>query len=170
MGRLHQHADDSASVDEAAADSERRNRIAVWSDLVVAHDLLMKQFHAELKRDSDLTVSQYDALLRLALAPGQRLQMGEVAGSLLFSSGAATKLFDRLVQRGLVVRSADPNDRRCVIVGLTDEGSALIDRARLAHGYSIHDKLGAFTSEAERRHVAAFLKRLATAHPTPATP
>ena len=88
--------------------------------------------------------------------------MGEVAEALLFSSGAATKLFDRLVERGLVERSADPNDRRCVIVSLTDEGSALIDRARLAHGYSIHDKVGPFASDAERRHVAAFLKRLAS--------
>ena len=137
---------------------------------MVAHDLLMKQFQAELKRDSDLTVSQYDALLRLTLAPGKRLQMGEVAGSLLFSSGAATKLFDRLVERGLVARSADPNDRRCVIVSLTDEGSDLIDRARLAHGYSIHDKIGPFASEDERRHVDAFLKRLATGHPATENP
>ena len=164
MTLLHHSAEESVPADEAA-DAERRDRIAIWSDLVVAHDLLMKQFQAELKRDFDLSVSQYDALLRLTLAPGKRLPMGAVAGSLLFSSGAATKLFDRLVERGLVARSADPNDRRCVIVSLTDEGSDLIDRARLAHGYSIHDKLGPFASEAERQHVEAFLKRLATPHP-----
>ena len=166
MTPLHHGADDSAPAD-AAADAERQDRIAIWTDLVVAHDLLMKQFQAELKRDFDLSVSQYDALLRLTLAPDKRLQMGEVAGSLLFSSGAATKLFDRLVERGLVARSADPDDRRCVIVSLTDDGSDLISRARLGHGYSIHDKLGPFASEAEREHVQAFLKRLAT--PQPAT-
>ena len=165
MSALDHHADEPAPAD-GAADAERHDRIAVWNDLVVAHDLLMKQFQSELKRDFDLSVSQYDALLRLTLAPGKRLQMGEVAGSLLFSSGAATKLFDRLVERGLVERSADPNDRRSVIVSLTDEGTDLIDRARLAHGYSIHEKLGPFASEAERRHVHAFLGRLATPHPS----
>ena len=155
-----------AGASEATA-AERHARIAIWRELVVAHDLLMKQFQAELKGEFELSVPEYDALLRLRLAPDKRLQMGEVAGALLYSSGAATKLFDRLVQRGLVGRSADPRDRRSVIVTLTRAGSVLIDRARHAHGDSIHDKVGPFASAAERRHVEAFLKRLAT--PKPAT-
>ncbi len=105
---------------------------------------------------------QYDALLRLSLAGGTCLRMGEVADALLFSSGAATKVFDRLVERGLVERGADPDDRRTVLVGLTDEGRALFARAQRAHGDSIHDKLGPFASADERRHVEAFLKRLAS--------
>ena len=156
---------EAGPVESTAA--EHRDRIAIWRELVVAHDLLMKQFQAELKRDFELSVSEYDALLRLTLAPEYRLQMGEIAGALLFSSGAATKLFDRLCQRGLVERSADPSDRRSVIVTLTKDGSALIRRARLAHGDSIAEKVGPFASAAEQRHVAAFLTRLAT--PQPAT-
>ena len=142
-------------------DAERQSRIAVWSELVVAHDRLMKQFQTELKTGFDLSVPQYDALLRLSQADGTCLRMGEVADALLFSSGAATKIFDRLVERGLVERGADPNDRRTVLVGLTDDGRALFRRAQLAHGDSIHDKLGPFASADERQHVEAFLERLA---------
>ena len=48
-----------------------------------------------------------------------------------------------------------------MIVSLTDQGKRLIDRARHAHGDSVHEKVGPFASNAERRHVAAFLNRLA---------
>ena len=121
----------------------------------------MKQFQTELKTEFDLSVPQYDALRRLWPAGDKCLRMGEVADAMLFSSGAATKVLDRLVERGLVERGADPNDRRTVLVGLTDEGRALFARAQHAHGHSIADKLGPFASADERQHVQAFLKRLA---------
>jgi DNA-binding MarR family transcriptional regulator len=142
--------------------AERRERIAIWRELVVAHDRLMKKFQTELKSEFDLSVPQYDALWRLDQAPDNSLLMGEIAAALLYSSGAATKLFDRLVERGLVARSAAPNDRRAVIVSLTAEGLNLIGNARRTHGLSISKTLGPFASEAEQRHVAAFLARLAT--------
>jgi len=163
MAQLSQGA---ASKPTAA---ERHDRISIWRELVVAHDRLMKQFQAELKRDFELTVAQYDALLQLTLAPGKRLQMDAVSAALLFSSGAATKLFDRLVDRGLVGRSADPSDRRSVVVNLTDEGVDLITRARRAHRDSIYDKVGPFASATERRHVEAFLHRLAASTTAPAS-
>ena len=75
---------------------------------------LMKQFQAELKCEFDLSVPQYDALLRLSLAPGKRLAMGEVAEALLYSSGAATKLFDRARRKGTrrtLRRSQRPSHR-----------------------------------------------------------
>ncbi|WP_456847555.1 MarR family winged helix-turn-helix transcriptional regulator, partial [Cellulomonas sp. P5_C6] len=115
----------TTTVEEGRVDAERESRIAVWRDLVAAHDRLMKQFQTELKAEFDLSVPQYDALLRLSLAGGTCLRMGEVADALLFSSGAATKVFDRLVERGLVERGADPRDRRTVLVGLTDAGREL---------------------------------------------
>ena len=48
-----------------------------------------------------------------------------------------------------------------MLVGLTDEGRALFARAQRAHGDSAYEKLGPFASADERRHVEAFLKRLA---------
>lgn len=47
--------------------------------------------------------------------------------SLLITPGAVTKQVDRLVAAGLVERIADPQDRRSVLVHLTDKGMALMD-------------------------------------------
>jgi len=151
----------TTTVEGGAVDAEREGRIAVWRDLMAAHDTLMKQFQTELRSEFDLSLPQYDVLRRLSLAGEACVRMGEVADALLFSSGAATKVLDRLVDRGLVERGADPDDRRTVLVGLTDDGRALFARAQRTHGDSIQEKVGPFASADERRHVETFLKRLA---------
>ena len=48
--------------------------------------------------------------------------VGEVAKSLKVSSAAATKAIARLERKGLVTRSVDLMDRRCVNVSLTHAG------------------------------------------------
>lgn len=134
----------------------------MWRRLVVAHDRLMRMFQAELRAEFGLTVPQYDVLLRLAQQPGHEpVRMADLARVLLYSSGAATKVVDRLVTLDLVRRTADAGDGRAVRIMLTDTGAELIDRAMRAHGRSIARAIGPFASPEERRHVVAFLDRLA---------
>lgn len=149
------------SSEEDTVEQHERESIDAWRALVSVHDLLMKTFQAELKRDFALTVPQYDALLRLSLEPRRSVRMSEVAEAMLYSSGAATKVFDRLVDRGLVERTTDPGDKRAVAVRLTAQGKQLIRRAKVAHGASIAREVGPFASATERRHVMAFLRRVA---------
>jgi len=77
-----------------------------------------------------LEVWEFDVLaaLRRAGAPYQ-LSPGALVQETLVTSGTMTNRVDRLVLRGLVGRSADPHDRRGVIVTLTDAGRAVADAA-----------------------------------------
>lgn len=54
-----------------------------------------------------------------------RRSAGELARIADLSSGAMTNRLDRLEEAGLVRRLRDPDDRRGVLVELTDEGRAL---------------------------------------------
>jgi DNA-binding MarR family transcriptional regulator len=54
----------------------------------------------------------------------------------MLSSAGVTSRIDRLERRGLVRRLPDPNDRRGVIVELTDEGLAVVDAAVAANSAS----------------------------------
>jgi len=47
----------------------------------------------------------------------------------MLSSAGITSRIDRLERRGFVRRLADPNDRRGVMVELTDEGLGAVDSA-----------------------------------------
>ncbi|WP_280373852.1 MarR family winged helix-turn-helix transcriptional regulator [Nocardia wallacei] len=51
----------------------------------------------------------------------------------MVTSGAITNRIDRMAAKGLVVRAADPKDRRTVRIRLTDEGRELIDRLMPLH-------------------------------------
>lgn len=68
------------------------------------------------------------ATLRRAGAP-YALTPGQLLGELLVSSGTMTNRIDRLENRGLVVRSPAPADRRAVLVRLTSEGRSRVDAA-----------------------------------------
>jgi DNA-binding MarR family transcriptional regulator len=56
------------------------------------------------------------------LARREQWQVGEVASVLGISSAAATKAIARLERKGLVTRSVDVMDRRCVNVRITRAG------------------------------------------------
>jgi DNA-binding MarR family transcriptional regulator len=62
-----------------------------------------------------------------------RLTPTALSRALMISSGGTTKRLDKLEARGLVARSADPHDRRGVVVGLTPKGMRLVDEAVEAH-------------------------------------
>ena len=78
----------------------------------------------------DLQPWEFDVLtsLRRAGAPFT-LSAGRLMRETLVSSGTMTNRIDRLAGRGLVERLRDPQDRRSVLVALTDEGRRRADDA-----------------------------------------
>lgn len=70
--------------------------------------------------------------LRIA-GPPYRLSPTRLGRGLMLSSAGITSRLDRLERRGLLRRLPDPQDRRGVLVELTDEGKEVIDAAVLAN-------------------------------------
>ncbi|MDQ6879560.1 MAG: MarR family transcriptional regulator [Candidatus Dormibacteraeota bacterium] len=70
--------------------------------------------------------------LRIA-GPDKRLTPTRLFKGLMLSSAGITSRLDRLEIRGLVRRTRDPNDRRGVLVELTDQGARILDEAVTAN-------------------------------------
>jgi DNA-binding MarR family transcriptional regulator len=78
----------------------------------------------------DLSHGEYKLMVHLRYwGPPYRGRPGKLADRLGLSSGAMTNRLDNLERRGLVRRIDDPDDRRGVLVELTDEGKRLWDEA-----------------------------------------
>jgi DNA-binding MarR family transcriptional regulator len=75
---------------------------------------------------SDMTVAQLRFLL-LLYSEGPS-QMSYIASSLDIAVSTATGIVDNLVKKGLVIRRADPEDRRLVICTLSPQGKETINR------------------------------------------
>lgn len=73
---------------------------------------------------TSITPRQFEVLGYLAKR--EHWSVGEVASTLGVSSAAATKAIARLERKGLVTRTVDIMDRRCVNVRLTRSGSDAI--------------------------------------------
>ena len=72
------------------------------------------------------------ATLRRTGAP-YRLSPTELFRSMMVTSGTMTNRIDRLAEKGLVRRVSDPEDRRGILVELTDQGRELIDSVLISH-------------------------------------
>jgi DNA-binding MarR family transcriptional regulator len=68
--------------------------------------------------------------------PPHRLSPTRLGRGLMLSSAGITSRLDRLERRALLSRLADPDDRRGVIVELTDRGLELVDAAVAANAVS----------------------------------
>jgi DNA-binding MarR family transcriptional regulator len=78
--------------------------------------------------------------LRIAGQPHQ-LSPTRLAKGLMLSSAGITSRIDRLERRGFVRRLPDPDDRRGVIIELTDSGLQVVDAAVAALSTSDHELL-----------------------------
>ena len=91
-----------------------------------------------------------------------QLTASELARESLLSSGAMTNRIDRLEERGLVEREADPDDRRGVLVRLTEVGLELVDKALEARLSLADAQIASLTPE-ERQAISLGLRKVMAA-------
>lgn len=122
-----------------------------------------------------LNASGFDVLATLRRSgPPYALSPGALMEQMMISSGTMTNRIDQLAKTGLVERRQNPDDRRGMIVSLTDKGFALIDEAVTAHVENQHRLVSALT-DGERAALdvllRSYLERLPPEHATdPADP
>ncbi|WP_416408008.1 MarR family winged helix-turn-helix transcriptional regulator [Agrobacterium rosae] len=105
-----------------------------------------------------LSSSAFDVLATLRRAgESYRLSPGELLAMTMVSSGTMTNRIDQLEKAGLVERIDNPEDRRSVLIALTDKGFATVDEAVTAHVANQH-RLIAAVSEDDRRALNRLLK------------
>ncbi|WP_309232828.1 MarR family transcriptional regulator [Blastococcus sp. TML/C7B] len=100
------------------------------------HDRITRRVDSALHRRHGLSLTGFEALRRIADAPGERASMGEVAEALGLSRPGVTSTVSRLVADGLVRRERVDADRRVLHARLTDAG-----RRRVAEAAITHDEL-----------------------------
>ena len=110
--------------------------------------------------EHDLTFEEWHVLGALRQAgPPFRRSAGSLAKRTDLSSGAMTNRLDRLEKAGLVKRRPDPDDRRGVLVELTDAGEKKwLSTAQAQAAYE--NLIGAVLNKREKVQLNSFLRRL----------
>jgi DNA-binding MarR family transcriptional regulator len=148
-------------------------RAAVVDDVIAGYEGFMHRLadsHAPEFLEIDITMPQ--AKLLYLLGAAGELHMSDLVARLGVSLSTISGLVDRVVDHGLATRREDPADRRQVVVGLTPEGDAFIDRFRELNARQMRDLLARLDDDEleQVRLGLAALARAAGPSPSPARP
>lgn len=131
-------------------------------DLCAIVDTVRVTINRDLQAEVGLSLAENLVLCHVAMAPGGRLRMVELATLLNVAKSAVTKTVDRLEERGLLTRARDPRDRRSVYAAVTADGEKSFAAAQPAFANSVQRH---FTTDLDPsdlhalRHAAASLVR-----------
>jgi DNA-binding MarR family transcriptional regulator len=114
--------------------------LAAWRGFLRAYAVLVPQLDADLRAQHGIGLSAYELLRFLDDAPGDRLRPGELAAAALLTPSGVTRLCDRLVRDGLVVRESCDEDGRGTEVVLTDRGRERVRAARTDHLAGVRER------------------------------
>jgi DNA-binding MarR family transcriptional regulator len=84
-------------------------------------------------RAAGVTSQQYQAMLTIKAHPEGVVLIKDLADQMLIRHNGAVQLVDRLVSAGMAERRAAPDDRRAVLVSLTERGEEVLAALAAAH-------------------------------------
>lgn len=107
--------------------------------------------------EHNLTISQFGTLeVLFHLGPLNQRAIGE---KLLKSGGNITMVIDNLEKHDFVQRKKDPDDRRAVLIHLTEKGKSFISSIFPVHLSKIKEEFSVLTKE-EKLTLAVICKKL----------
>jgi len=114
------------------------------------------------REDTSLSLNQLSAMGTLArLGP---ITLGELASAERIQPPSMTRTVSALEQRGLVARESDSDDRRLVIVRLSDEGKRMLAADRRRRDAWLNQRLRELTPDEREllRRAVPVLEKLAS--------
>ncbi len=111
-------------------------------------------------RTFDLDPRAFDVLATLRRSgPPYRLTPTQLYRELVLTSGGITHRMDALERAGLIERKPDPQDRRSMLAGLTDQGCLVAEQALKAH-LELEAGFVSHLSKVEQAQLALLMKKL----------
>ncbi len=140
-----------------------------WRALVMGMTLLLDRLDADLRRGFDISLAEYEILVRLSERPERRLRMAQLADAMAHSRSRVTHTVKRMEKAGLVARTSTDEDRRGVVCAMTEQGHDLLVRMAPTHVNGVRDYLVDLASDADLealgRVMNAVADKLVVAHP-----
>jgi len=142
--------------------SERPAGPAAWAELSGLVDQVRVLLNRDLQAAAGLTLAENLVLCQVAMAPGARLRMADIAATLTIAKSAVTKTVDHLEERGLLRRERDLADRRTVYAALTPAGEKAFGVAQPAYLDSVERHFAGYLGDAAIRQLYQLSSRIRT--------
>jgi DNA-binding MarR family transcriptional regulator len=104
-----------------------------WRAFYKMHRQLDTAINRQLTRDAGLSAADYEILVPLSEAPGQRVRARDLSRGVDWEKSRLSHHIGRMQRRGLVDRQECPTDARGAFIQLTEEGRRAMEAAAADH-------------------------------------
>jgi len=147
---------DHGASDVPALDPQQ---LGAYFALMEAVSLLHHHVEQHLRTEGNLSYVQFQLLARLADSDGQ-LTMTQLADGVVYSRSGLTYQAGLLEKAGLITRGPSSDDERAILVTITDNGRALVDRVLPGHVQDVRRLLLDPLSDDDLQHLGDIMTRV----------
>jgi DNA-binding MarR family transcriptional regulator len=148
----------------AAGQAEPRwlddKEMRAWRAYIVGSQMLAYQLHRELQDSHDVSLADYEILVRLSEQPRHRMRMSQLANDVASSKSRVSHQVARLEAAGLVRRTECPSDGRGVFAQLTDDGMRQLEQAAPTHVEGVRAHLIDLLSDEQQTVIAEVFEKV----------
>ena len=137
-------------------------QLEAWVAFLRSHAAITRELSANLQREHNLTLSDYEVLLHLAHSDEGMMRRVDLAQRVLLTASGITRLLDGLERSGYVEKATCETDARVSYAKLTDDGRRKLRHAAVTHLADIDEFFTSRYSESELVTLADLLSRLPT--------
>jgi DNA-binding MarR family transcriptional regulator len=131
-----------------------------WVSFLRAHAAITRELSAQLQREHDLTLNDYEVLLHLSHADDGRMRRVDLAQQVVLTASGITRLLEGLERAGFVRKESCASDARVSYAALTDDGRDKLRSAAVTHLRGIDELFVSRYSGSELTTLAELLGRL----------
>lgn len=128
--------------------------LGYWLRMV--SNAVSQSFARKVEREG-VTVAEW--VFMRALYDLGRIAPSQLADEMAMTKGAISKLADRLLEKSLIERRANPDDKRAHTLGLNEKGRALVPRLAALADENDREFFGALAAD-ERRRLSQLLRKI----------
>ncbi len=150
----------STGVAKVKSADSTHEEIQTWINLHQAIRVIEARLEERLRAEVDLSWADFETLMRLRISAGHPMQMSEIATQLVGSPSGTTRIADRLERAGLIERQTPRDNRRIVLVELTESGRRLLSKAERVFRAALEESFGAHLSGNEVIQLRHLMRQL----------
>ncbi len=137
--------------------------LKLWLAFLHASHCIKQQLAVDMYRENGISIGWYDVLINLYHGEKGGLRMQDLAERVFMSNSGLTRLLDRMIEEGLVVRDTCAEDRRVFLAVLTEKGHALIEELLPQHQGRVRNYFLQHLTSDEKEMMTAVLQRVQAA-------
>jgi DNA-binding MarR family transcriptional regulator len=149
------------SQEEQSLSSPSPERLHAWRLFCESALALLDLLDTELEQAVGIPQRWYDVLVHLEES-AQGIPMNDLADRILYSKSGFTRVVDRMEEAGLVRRTRPENDRRTILIVLTEKGTETLERARRHHRDGIQRHFSQHLTNADTKALTRALEKIST--------